>query len=143
MLSLSSDKKNLNIIYDGNAVFTFLKKEPVMWLGYGEDGFAMSRGSFKFKEKVNSKTALYYENHEVSNGLIVLHLASKKGEVRASVSVLSQGDLLKLTPLIETQGDFNRMWIHIPADETEHVYGCGEIFTKFDLRGERVRIWVP
>ena len=142
MLSLSSDKKNLNIIYDDNAVFTFSKKEPVMWLGHGEDGFTMSRGSFKFKEKVNSKTALYYENHEVSNGLVVLHLASKKGEVKASVSALSQGGVLKLTPLIETQGGFNRMWIHIPADETERVYGCGEIFTKFDLRGEKVRIWV-
>ncbi|MCR4563905.1 MAG: alpha-glucosidase [Clostridiales bacterium] len=142
MLSLNSDKKNLNIIFNSDAVLTFSKKEPVMWLGYGEDGFSMSRGSFKFRESVKSKTALYYDTHEVLNGSVILRLKSKKDELRANVTVSTQGDIVKLTPEISTQGEFNRMWIRIPATETEHVYGCGEIFTKFDLRGEKVRIWV-
>lgn len=29
-----------------------------------------------------------------------------------------------------------------PVRENEHFYGCGETFSKFDLRGEKVRIWV-
>ena len=36
----------------------------------------------------------------------------------------------------------NRYWITIPALQKEHFYGCGETFSKFDLRGENVRIWV-
>jgi len=142
MLTLNSDKKNLNILFDEKTVLSFPKKEPIMWVGYGEDGFSMSRGSFKFKESVKSKTALYLEKNEVVDGLVTLTLASKKCDVKATVSALVQSDLLKLTPHIDTEGEFNRMWIRIPATETEHVYGCGEIFTKFDLRGEKVRIWV-
>ncbi|MBE6835782.1 MAG: alpha-glucosidase [Ruminococcaceae bacterium] len=142
MLALNSDKKSLNIIFENENVLSFLKKEPLMWLGSGEDGFSMSRGSFKFKEKVLSKTALYYESHEVSGGNIILHLVSKKDETKVSVTVKTEGSILKLIPAVETEGSFNRMWFRIPATETEHVYGCGEIFTKFDLRGEKVRIWV-
>lgn len=29
-----------------------------------------------------------------------------------------------------------------PVKASEHFYGCGETFSKFDLKGEKVRIWV-
>lgn len=142
MLSLNSDKKNLYVSFDEKQIFSFSKKEPVLWLGMGEDDFSMSRGSFKFKESVIDKYALYLDKHEVINGNVVLTASSKKGEVSAKLTASTKGDILKVTPEILTDGDFNRMWLRLPATETEHVYGCGETFTKFDLRGEKVRIWV-
>jgi alpha-glucosidase len=142
MLSLNSDKKKLYIRFNGNEMLSFSQKEPIFWLGTGEDDFSMSRGSFRFKEKVLSKNALYLDTHEVINGEVVLTVSSKKKDVSARISAVAEGDLLKLTPEILSGGEFNRMWIRLPATETEHVYGCGEIFTKFDLRGEKVRIWV-
>lgn len=36
----------------------------------------------------------------------------------------------------------NRWRIGLPADAGEHYYGCGETYSKLDLRGEKVRIWV-
>ena len=38
--------------------------------------------------------------------------------------------------------DINRYWISFDANPSEHIYGCGETYSKFDLKGENVRIWV-
>lgn len=37
---------------------------------------------------------------------------------------------------------WNRIALTVPVESGEHYYGCGETFSKFDLRGENVRIWV-
>ncbi|MHB1628687.1 MAG: alpha-glucosidase [Bacilli bacterium] len=37
---------------------------------------------------------------------------------------------------------FNRMWIRFAAETEEHVYGCGEQFSQFDLRGRTFPLWV-
>lgn len=36
----------------------------------------------------------------------------------------------------------NRFRVHIPTNAEEHIYGCGETYSKLDLKGELVRIWV-
>lgn len=47
---------------------------------------------------------------------------------------------IKIEPV--TSGNYNRLWIKLPAKKTETVYGCGENFTEFNLRGKKVNVWV-
>ena len=39
-------------------------------------------------------------------------------------------------------GDVNRLWLRLYAEENEHVYGGGEQFTYFDMRGKTFPLWV-
>lgn len=142
MLNLKTDKKNLLVIFNGKTALSFPKKEPIIWLGLGEDSFKMSRGSFKFGEKVKTKKAMYLENASYTDENIALDLTDKKSEIKARLTIKSFDEKIKITPEIVSGGELNRMWIRIPATQDEHIYGCGETFTKFDLRGEKVRIWV-
>ena len=36
----------------------------------------------------------------------------------------------------------NHIWIRLHAEEDEHVYGGGEQFSYFDLRGKTFPIWI-
>ena len=94
----------------------------------------MKRGSFKFREKVNEKIPLYLAYgqklvDETGQELFSLQITCAKNQIR-----------LHLEPL--TDRSFNRLWLRLPAKKDEHIYGCGEQFTRLDLRGEKLRIWV-
>lgn len=36
---------------------------------------------------------------------------------------------------------YDRTWIRLPADKDEHVYGAGEQYTRFNLRGYNYPVW--
>lgn len=41
----------------------------------------------------------------------------------------------------EKAESINRFWLHVEAAEDEHVYGCGEQMSYFDLRGRHFPLW--
>ncbi|MFP1482508.1 hypothetical protein ACLB1S_00510 [Escherichia coli] len=44
--------------------------------------------------------------------------------------------------MLELQNDnlnHNRIWLRLAAQPEDHIYGCGEQFSYFDLRGKRLR----
>ena len=85
----------------------------------GTASFTMKRGSFKYKDRISKKT-------EVPVSLRREDISSYEYRL-----LLSADD-----PAL------NRFEITLPAGKDEHFYGCGETFSKFDLRGEVVRVWV-
>ena len=109
-------------------------RKPFCWVGNGEASFSMKRGSFKIREKVREKIPLYLTEGQKlvdDNGhaLFALQVTCSAYQIR-----------LHLEPL--TAKPFNRLWLRLPAEKDEHIYGCGEQFTRLDLRGEKLRIWV-
>ena len=54
--------------------------------------------------------------------------------------VRREGSLLHVYTA-ETPAGYDRWRITLPAEEDEHIYGCGETCSRLDLRGEKVRIW--
>lgn len=50
--------------------------------------------------------------------------------------------ILKFTPRVLDGGNYNRLAFRLPASPDESVYGGGETFAEFDLRGKRQRVWV-
>ena len=91
-------------------------------VGRGSASFPMTKGSFQYDDQVTEKRELSLE------------------EARSAVSLQTSGDETVLH--FHVNGDWNRFYLTIPADPEEHYYGCGETFSEFDLKGQRVRIWV-
>ncbi len=112
-------------------------------VGYGECTFSMSRGSFKIKDKVFTTQKLVPRKRNLFKDHEELTYQNNKNKV-----VLALG--IQDTNENETQYSFypraeetiNRYMITFPIDPTDRIFGCGEMFTKLNLRGEKVRVWV-
>ena len=127
----------------------FLKLE--LAVGIGENNFKMSRGSFDYKQSIHEKIKLAKTSSETANGRTILTFKNPKSsdsqhspEVhRISIERNESGKItVRYLESKELSDKYNRFWISFPADPTEHIYGCGETYSKFDLKGERVRIFV-
>ena len=110
-------------------------------VGCGENRFSMQRGSFHYRmrlsERRNTECIAVDENE---NGFILTFVEAKRQEkIRLHVSE-EEG---KIRVVCEPESDhWNRFWLTFSADPDEHIYGCGETYSKFDLKGEKVRIFV-
>ena len=111
-------------------------------IGSGENHFSMNRGSFMYKQRHRGyRSLVFVEKAETSDGYQLIYrdpvsqkeirLVAKREDTRLVVSW--QGDIPE---------GVNRFRVHIPTNTNEHIYGCGETYSKLDLKGELVRIWV-
>ncbi len=123
-------------------VFTLSNSENGVFplsFGSGKNSFSMSHGSFKIKEEVQNRVSCIAEKFSVQENSARITLRTPSGE-RGSLLVELQDDCVKFTP--EGFDAFNRIWLRLPAEENEYVYGSGELFTEFNLRGKHVNVWV-
>lgn len=119
----------------GKEFMSFSSGDELMSVGTGESDYSMSHGSFKIKEKISKKEKLFVASVTYSPEKAIISL--NKG----CCYVEKCGDGIYRFSF-EGLGDYNRMWFSLPAEKDETVYGCGEIFPKFNLRGEKVNAWV-
>ncbi len=112
-----------------------------MTVGQGENRFRMSRGSFRYKQKIYWKHACECTGiKEQSDGfdLLFLDIKTKK---EYTVLVREKDGCIEVHCQGENENT-NRFWITLPTNENEHIYGCGETYSEWDLKGQKVRIWV-
>lgn len=102
----------------------------------------MSRGSFRYRQKIQGKRELVQTKMDVVQGGYLLTYLDKKTNREIHFEVTETPDCTE----VKLQGDIpqgiNRYWITLPTTQEERIYGCGETYSKFNLKGERVRIWV-
>lgn len=132
MLRLEQIDGGLSVVYGARAVVRIDGR--FMCVGVGENSYSMSHGSFKIKEKIKTKRQL---------NIVSMTAAENCAMVRfdeGSIKIEIDGDRIKFIP----QGleKYNRMWIHLTATADERVYGSGEVFTEFNLRGKKANVWV-
>lgn len=111
-------------------------------IGYGENHFSMNRGSFLYRQSHRGYRGLTLVGKtETPDGYELRYRDAVSGE---EVCLAAKRDGARLT--LRWQGGVpegvNRFRVHIPAHADEHIYGCGETYSKLDLKGELVRIWV-
>ena len=129
------DRNDILTVYrNKEPVYHFLKGSPILKVGRGECSYAMNRGSFNIKdriEEINELCVVGFEEEE--NGVLV-----RLTEGSLCVSFLD--DVLKFTP--KDLDRYNRLVVSLPAKYEEYVYGAGETFSEFNLRGSKFNVWV-
>lgn len=115
-------------------------------IGSGENNFTMSRGSFRYKQKIHAKRALVQQDvKEVEGGYELTYVDPKGKSVEEQAHrflVTVNGTQIRIAYDTKTQQDVNRFWLTFATNPKEHLYGCGETYSTLDLKGENVRIWV-
>ena len=134
-MKLRSIPNGVEIRYKDKAVFKLKKGDCICSVGKGTNEYSMWHGSFKIKEKLDFKKEVFADDIIVEDNRAVV----TSGKMRFVITA-ENAQRIKVAPVIS--GDFNRMWIKLPAKSNEAVYGCGENFTEFNLRGKNVNMWV-
>ena len=122
----------------------------------GEAAFPMTRGSFDYTDSVSSleklrivagsagaAAALRAEKAiAATESVTTAALEYASGEAAGTMTArkLAEGKTLLSFHLSDTS--WNRFYLTFKTAPEEHYYGCGETFSEFDLKGQRVRIWV-
>ena len=112
-------------------------------VGFGENRFTMSRGSFRYRQKISGRRRLVLTGkEEIGNGYLLTYQDKKEiGKTVCQFRVSVDGTQIRVAPEGEDAG-YNRYWITFDTNPKEHIYGCGETYSEFDLKGQNVRIWV-
>lgn len=108
--------------------------------GSGTNDFTMSRGSFRYRQKLQKKVKLQIQDLEEAEDRLELHFADAKKQVRADVTceACDHGWNVHVTC---SDPSVNRFWITLPQDH-ESFYGGGETYSMLDLKGQKIRIFV-
>lgn len=136
MIKLLKGEKNELVIKENDKIIFNLKVgDSVLSVGKGRNSFKMSHGSFSIKETVAAKIELFAKEIEVGESSASIKLSC------GMVHILKENEN-RLKFSFSGLPGFDRMWLKIPAEKNEYVYGGGEIFSEFNLRGKKLNVWV-
>ncbi|MFP2469436.1 alpha-glucosidase [Pseudescherichia vulneris] len=113
---------------------------PCLWMGTGTADIEMFRGNFSIKDRLNEKIALTDVNVLPQPSGWTLRFS--RGDTAHAALDISRDDggCLSLKLHNEHPGH-NRIWLRLAAMPADHIYGCGEQFSYFDLRGKPFPLW--
>ncbi len=125
----------LTLFSNGKEFVSFSSGDTFAVVGNGKSDYSMSHGSFKIKETIQTREKLFVGSITFSPDKAIVSL--NKG--RCFIEKTADG-IYRFS--FDGLDGYNRMWFRLPAEKSESVYGCGEVFPKFNLRGEKVNAWV-
>ncbi len=135
------------IQHDGQVVLAHSPEAPLLSAGRGTARIEMYRGNFQIEPQLIEKVGLsdWSVSEGQSGSQSWIFKFTKTGGWPLSLSVrgwtdTAGRDRLELCPRC-TLSPINRFWLQLPAKASEHVYGCGEQFSHFDLKGRRFPLW--
>lgn len=134
MLKIDHNDTSFSVYYKNRCILTHSLLKPCIAVGTGNAIYAMKEGNFKLKDKITSKQYLKKFTVTEEHNTITIQLED------AIQLTITADDYCTIR--IKTKKQLNRFWLHCVADSNEHIYGCGEQFSKLDLKKLKVPLWV-
>ncbi|GIP31551.1 alpha-glucosidase [Paenibacillus sp. J2TS4] len=130
----------LTVELDGREIIRHSRTEPWIYAGHGEGQYDMYRGNFSISDRLGEKLALidYIVESSGSEGARVTFSRSGLNSLTVLFGQENGRAVIRFTGNTDRM---NRLWLRLAAEEREHVYGCGEQFSHFDLRGKNFPLW--
>ena len=106
----------------------------MMRASIGKASYAMSRGTFKTKDRMKPWKNLSF--HHEDEGIYWYHVEDQ------FIGIKPEENEHHVVLHVINQSDFNRFELVTNTKKEEHIYGCGEQFASLDLKKKKVTIWV-
>ncbi len=127
---------------NGEVLFEHSKDFPAIFVGKGQEKIKIYRGNFDIKDYVVERYPLKVAtiNQNKNDEVTVALSAYDKAQPELELTFIVEGNHceVKMTAADER---VNRIWIRIPAQQDEFVWGGGEQMSYFNLRGRNFPIW--
>ena len=128
-----SDK--LNFVKDDRTIFSIKRGECLGSIGSKSTSWKMSHGSFRIKDRIEFSLDWRVEGFSRDKDDIILRMNA--GSCRISIQ---NGRRFRFEPSLS--GQLNFLALRLPSDDDEGFYGGGENFAEFNLKGNRLNVWV-
>ncbi len=139
LVDLHKDGKNLCLSVGGRLIFLHSPEDPFIRLGRGESFVTMNRGNFRISDNITDRLELpRYGIKDSKDGVQVVFSHSGGASVEIRISEQEGRSHIIFESVPEWA---NRIWVRLFAEPSEKVYGCGEQFSYFNLRGRRFPLW--
>ncbi len=136
MLTSNVSDRAFSLSFKGRTVFSHNDKKPCIVYGRGAGEIIISHGMYHLKkEKFFSRISPErFSLIETQSGITV----DFDDTVTLTAEVIDERLHISFSC---SESSINRFWIHLPASYDERIYGCGEQFSKQNLRGGLVPLW--
>ena len=140
MIGLEAGEGGFVLRFKGRPFLVHSRRRPAVLAGRGEGRYASSRGSFRIRDSRREVEPLRgFAVLESGPERAVLAFSGAKGESLRAVFAVEEGRLA-----LRFEGaspGTNRLVLRLAAPRGERVYGCGEQYSHFQLRGKRIPLW--
>jgi alpha-glucosidase len=150
-----AEEKTLDIRWNAGVLEVFVgdacvirhtPAQPFVMVGHGNPTFRASHGSYRIRSRLRWKKGLSratVESQDETGAVVVL---SGDGGIAARLELWPSQEgapLLsaRVAPVPGAGPAWNRVWLRLPAGRREPTYGCGQQYSRFNLRGSRLPLW--
>lgn len=160
---ISEIEDGFELRLDGKLLLRHKRDRPFLSVARGEASYRMYRGNFRTRDRQGSWTSFPdFEIQRGEGGAEIILLAAGDQRVRLALR-MEKGQRrgpddrgLESPPgrpsgtedpeslvveIVDGPAWANRWRLALLAEPDESVYGCGEQFSRFDLRGKKVPLW--
>ncbi|MGL5990126.1 MAG: alpha-glucosidase [Plesiomonas sp.] len=140
-MQINQTTDGFTLTHQGKILFSHSSSAPAIFLGCGNEKMEIYRGNFEIEDYLETRVALAHAELCEVNGQLQVNFATAPTlpTVLTMHIQLQDSDVtLALTALDEL---YNRFWCRLPAEKKEHIWGCGEQMSYFDLRGRHFPLW--
>ncbi len=134
-LELKSLPDGFALTYHQRLILRHSTETPCLWVGAGVADIDMFRGNFSIKDRLNEKIALTGATVSESPDGWRVHF-SRGDTINATLHISTDEQGRLKLDLHNGDLNHNRIWLRLAARADDHIYGCGEQFSYFDLRGK-------
>ncbi|MCW0313709.1 Sulfoquinovosidase [Pantoea ananatis] len=139
-VKLTAAGNGFSLTYQHRQILSHSEEKPCLWIGNGNADIDMFRGNFSIKDRLSEKLAL--TSAVVTAQDTGWTVRFSRGEVFSATLNIGTDEYGRLLLTLTNDSDrLNRIWLRLPAQPDDHIYGCGEQFSCFDLRGKPFPLW--
>ncbi|MBB6482519.1 alpha-glucosidase [Spirochaeta isovalerica] len=136
-MKLISNKKGFTLSHKNRILLSHTEDSPAVFAGTGEGHYKFNYGLFKIRDRnLQLKSCRDYSIGESSGDMVRITF-----ECGFILTFREIQDRIHMETE-QTNKELNRFKLILKASEKEHIYGCGEQYSKLDLRGQKLPIWV-
>lgn len=141
MLELSNFDGGWEIRFNGFTAIRHSKEKPFLLAGSGTEKIDMYRGNFEITDLGPAPEAplTIAASRTVTEGKIAV--VAKFRELGFVCAEFTEIDGRLECRFEKSDQRFNRVTIVLPAEADEKIWGCGEQFSRFNLRGKNWPLW--
>lgn len=134
-MEIRNQSNGFDIVHKGQLLFRHTDEQPMMFVGLGQETIDMFRGNFKIDDYIIEKVPCFPK--EV-NEKTLRFMADRHGYIDM---ICQEVDDRLVIQFKSEMTEVNRFFIRMYAESDESVYGCGEQFSYFNLRGNNFPLW--
>lgn len=140
MMKLVTDNNGFKLFLDERQLIHHTTDKPWLYAGAGTASFTTGHALFHYRHDLQEKLALKdFTVEETKDGTLITFSRNGLNTVKV---LLSEEDERLTIRFAENAAGVNRIWIRLTAEQDEHIYGCGEQFSYFDLKGKHFPLLV-